>query len=631
MKRFGLFLFMVLFVSLLAIAADWEGTGTISSSGLLPDEGYYVATNAFPRNTIVNLTNIENRQMVRVIVASGLDSPGMLAMVSKDAADVIGLTNAVIGRIRLSLPTDFGGAFTYPEEIISSNADPDHNPRVVIGQRTETTPPTDSEFAAVESEQPAWTYPTDIGPGGSDTDISETFTPSAVTERDESIVSEVPPQPTWVYPQEIDGSLADVSSLAEEDLSNDTFIIIPGSDLAEESPEVSLSDDIPETNEPVLLADASAEPETVVEADGDFPETNYPPALFGSDDPSVAVITSQPIIESVEETPETEEIAVVPEVEEIYETPDTSIVVMEPGIEVAAAEDEDFPEIVNPPVLLGSADPSVAVVPSSILGSAGDVSETASIEAAQIIEDIEEVYETPNSSIVVMEPGIGVEDIPETNNPPVLLGSEDPSVTVIPSAIPLASQTASTSSSEETYETPGSSIAVVEPGITEDYPPYTEGEGDEAAVPVLAASENENEQDSPVLPALAPATETELAFIPTSERPPEGGVYNVPSSSGTSTVNPSATNQSFSVPVISSLENGYYVQLGAFSESDSVEQVIEDVGSAYPLKVQSAKSGSKSLYKVLLGPVNIGEGSALLQRFKTRGYSSAFITPTPRY
>jgi cell division septation protein DedD len=73
------------------------------------------------------------------------------------------------------------------------------------------------------------------------------------------------------------------------------------------------------------------------------------------------------------------------------------------------------------------------------------------------------------------------------------------------------------------------------------------------------------------------------------------------------------------------------VQLGAFSETDSVEQVIEDVGSAYPLKVHSSPSSSDPRYRVLLGPVNIGEGSALLQRFRTSGYSDAFIIPQPRY
>ncbi len=85
--------------------------------------------------------------------------------------------------------------------------------------------------------------------------------------------------------------------------------------------------------------------------------------------------------------------------------------------------------------------------------------------------------------------------------------------------------------------------------------------------------------------------------------------------------------------MISSLDqNAYYVQLGAFSEANSVEQVILDIGSSFPLKVlQPSRSGSDTLYRILLGPVNIGEGSALLQRFKTRGYRNAFLLPNRGY
>jgi cell division septation protein DedD len=83
---------------------------------------------------------------------------------------------------------------------------------------------------------------------------------------------------------------------------------------------------------------------------------------------------------------------------------------------------------------------------------------------------------------------------------------------------------------------------------------------------------------------------------------------------------------SFSAPVISSLEKGkYYLQLGAFSKPDLVESALTRIGGAYPLAVQAGGSPERPLYRILVGPVNLGESSALLQRFKGNGYRDAFV------
>jgi len=78
----------------------------VDNAGTLPESGYYVATNSFPRNTIVDLTNLETGTSIRVIVADTLNSPGLLAVVSKEAATAIGLQNRSVGRIRMSMPAD---------------------------------------------------------------------------------------------------------------------------------------------------------------------------------------------------------------------------------------------------------------------------------------------------------------------------------------------------------------------------------------------------------------------------------------------------------------------------------------------------------------------------------------------
>lgn len=87
-------------------ASPWEGAGVVSPNGDLPSTGRYVATNSFPRNTVVDITNLETNKSTRAIVANTLDSPGLLAVVSSEAAEVIGMKRGSISRIRMSQPSD---------------------------------------------------------------------------------------------------------------------------------------------------------------------------------------------------------------------------------------------------------------------------------------------------------------------------------------------------------------------------------------------------------------------------------------------------------------------------------------------------------------------------------------------
>ena len=97
----------------------WEGAAAVASDGTLPQKGYYVATNSFPKNMIVDIINLENDMSVRVTVACGLDTPGLLALVSVDAANIIGLSSRSIGRISMSQPSDPIAFSRFSEERVS--------------------------------------------------------------------------------------------------------------------------------------------------------------------------------------------------------------------------------------------------------------------------------------------------------------------------------------------------------------------------------------------------------------------------------------------------------------------------------------------------------------------------------
>jgi hypothetical protein len=87
---------------------------------------------------------------------------------------------------------------------------------------------------------------------------------------------------------------------------------------------------------------------------------------------------------------------------------------------------------------------------------------------------------------------------------------------------------------------------------------------------------------------------------------------------------PAAPVQSgFSVPRINELERGkYYVQLAALDTPESVESALRHVDHSFKPVVYM---NGDSKYRILLGPLNQGESAAVLQRFKSIGYSDAFV------
>jgi outer membrane biosynthesis protein TonB len=87
-------------------ASPWEGAAVAAPEGELPATGRFVATNSFPRNTIVDITNIETGKSTRAIVAKGLTNPGLLALVSREASELIGIRPGSVIRVRMIQPSE---------------------------------------------------------------------------------------------------------------------------------------------------------------------------------------------------------------------------------------------------------------------------------------------------------------------------------------------------------------------------------------------------------------------------------------------------------------------------------------------------------------------------------------------
>ena len=131
MRKTGLLIFVCASLLILVSASVWEGAASVASGGELPDSGLYVATNSFPANTVVDVTNLENGKTTRVIASSGLDTPGLLALLSRDAASAIGLQSRSLGRVRMSQPADPIAFSRFTEGLVSSG-DPDYDPAAFV-------------------------------------------------------------------------------------------------------------------------------------------------------------------------------------------------------------------------------------------------------------------------------------------------------------------------------------------------------------------------------------------------------------------------------------------------------------------------------------------------------------------
>ena len=105
MKKWTLIFITAAFLTFTG-SSPWEGAAAVAPEGELPATGHFVATNSFPRNTVVDITNLETGRSTRAIVANSLDSPGMLAIISQDAADLIGMRSGSVSRIRMVQPSE---------------------------------------------------------------------------------------------------------------------------------------------------------------------------------------------------------------------------------------------------------------------------------------------------------------------------------------------------------------------------------------------------------------------------------------------------------------------------------------------------------------------------------------------
>lgn len=121
--------------------AVWEGNAGIAAVGEFPGSGLFVRSDMFPKNTVVEIRNLENEKTAKAVVTGSSGVPGLVAMLSPETADALGMKSGSVARVRISVPTvvERPAAGTYVEETAAASEDPDANPAIAATAATAAT------------------------------------------------------------------------------------------------------------------------------------------------------------------------------------------------------------------------------------------------------------------------------------------------------------------------------------------------------------------------------------------------------------------------------------------------------------------------------------------------------------
>ena len=125
------FVSVLITTSVLFINADsyWEGAASMSRYGEFPVNGYYGASNSFPINSIVEVSNPAENKKIEVIIVNKLDDNNLFILLSKDAAAKLSIKEDSLVTVKARIVKKFEDDKS-SEKILSD--DPDFNPSTAV-------------------------------------------------------------------------------------------------------------------------------------------------------------------------------------------------------------------------------------------------------------------------------------------------------------------------------------------------------------------------------------------------------------------------------------------------------------------------------------------------------------------
>jgi cell division septation protein DedD len=284
--------------------AVWEGNAGIGQASDFPGPGLYAKSDMFPKNTVVEIKNLETEKSVRAVVIGSSGIPGLVAVLSPETASALSIKAGSVCRVRIFIPsiTERPADGTVVDGTRQTNADPDANPAAAVNQpanpevplETIAESPKDPLVAlAPEEEAAAAPAPAAPAPAPAASDAAAPAETSSVAPAESSV-----PESSAATAAPAETAQA-VASPAEETAPAVVVAAVPASDeepassvsepAESETPEVS--DTTAPTAEPELAVageESSSEPESEVALVPAEPLPPASPAPAQNDVPVVA-------------------------------------------------------------------------------------------------------------------------------------------------------------------------------------------------------------------------------------------------------------------------------------------------------------------------------------------------------
>ena len=544
-----------------------DGRAVVADDGVLP-KGIFAKTVGYLPGDSISVTNLTNKSTVEILVIGAIDpSEGIAILLSPEAAHLLGVekgSNSVVKITKRSGQLD---------EAVAGTA--------IIGEGTNTEEKSDTGEAVEDS--------------------SKESSAEAVAEAEESV-------------ENSDVGVAEETEKPEE--SDEAAVEAKKTEELAKAEEVSA--DTVEKN-----------PESPIEENSDIPEDNADTAEEKIDIPDepIAENTSEPVNENIEEEKLDEE----PLSEEITDEERIAEPASDDGIAASEENNERVDDYLP--------DENAAVSEKVDGGELSDIEEKEAAKPAENPDDTEKIAESlPDYN----DDMIGSEKIDESEPESIVnaqddkkiaeadkIESQEPVEESIPA--PFEEDLDEIKPSEKVLAETLSENAVSEPlkddsELSEIETPAEEAVAETVEPVIDEKVEEDSEKYEPIV--LVPANpnppeqikaDSDDKIAETQEVEDRAAAPVKPDTSGD--MRDFAEN---TVSSLKELERGkYYVQIAVLKDSANIKSIFDKYYGKYPITlVPLAGSAAR---QVLIGPLNVDEYGAVINRFKSYGYKDSFL------
>ncbi len=575
----------------------FEGSIAVGNYGRLPASGLYAASNAFPKNSTVRVTDASSGKSVDVLVVEGLSNPNIFLLLSPEAAEKVGMaSDDVIRASVLEIPAGDPVPISSTAEQ-SVNPDPDINPAASVpsdGEQAMIAAFIKEELAAADSAE---AENTELG--GPKSSEAEAVKP-VVKEGEPKEAAATPPAEHTSEP-DIPRAIA-LSERLPDDASKE-WVGVESPDLPQPptgSPVEASSSALDNSGPVIASLPSGTEPSSVESGYGwsSLPEPEVregDQALAAEGSAGEAASSSRPVrilalpVLTAEADGTGWDRVDTPLVPRPHE--DRLMAGKAPtngSYRIAVSDLPPLPESaesISSGLLLASAEERVAP-------EAEERADVSALAEPSLVEKAEE----PGMEEIAAGPVLAENEGPR---PPAETESEKDAGAAVPT--PPERQIASVMVDE------GKSAGTIP---------------ENAELVIESADARPPQVDTAELDAQEASKKAAIETLPEAEK----AAVAVDTSSESKATLPQTT--SAPVPIDSYLvrnldEHAYYLQIAVVKEADAAGRLAQSLASTYPVTIHPKDDGAG--YRVMVGPLRKDESGALLLSFRAGGYRDAFL------